>query len=239
MRWIHALLLLALVLGCGSRAPRGLWSDPSLDASNMKEGVVIGGVVDLTAERDVYEMQQDAQLLESALRENRPSLAISTWAEARSVVEPDSLDTILAEYRLTGRLSARQLATLAPLASAGRYLALSRIDLDQTLWDYARRIREMSDRTVVDLDPESRRTISLILDLYDLQKNQLVYTIPINRTGIEHGSVYTVEGVDSVPTETEVRNAMEDLQSGSDRPEPADRSRMLKGMFKEATKHLP
>jgi len=239
MRRIHVLLLLVLVVACGSRAPRGLWTDPSLDASTLKEGVVIGGVVDLTAERDVYDMQQDADLLEEALRENRPTLTVATWAEARSLVEPDSLDMILAAYRLTGRLNARQLATLAPLAAGGRYVALARIDLDQTLWDYSRRIREMSDRTVVDLDPESRRTIALLLDLYDLERNLLVYTLPIQRTGIEHGSVYTVEGVESIPTESEIRNAMEDLDRGSDRPEPADRAGMLAGMFREATKHLP
>ena len=239
MRRIHVLLLLVLVVACGSRAPRGLWTDPSLDASTLKEGVVIGGVVDLTAERDVYDMQQDADLLEEALRENRPTLTVASWAEARSLVEPDSLDMILDAYRLTGRLTARQLATLAPLAAGGRYVALARIDLDQTLWDYSRRIREMSDRTVVDLDPESRRTIALLLDLYDLERNLLVYTLPIQRTGIEHGSVYTVEGVESVPTESEIRNAMEDLDSGSDRPEPADRAGMLAGMFREATKHLP
>lgn len=239
MRRVHVLIVVLLVVACGSRAPRGLWTDPSLDASTLKQGVVIGGVVDLTTERDVYEMQQDADLLETALRENRPTLEVSTWAEARSLVEPDSLDAILAAYRLTGRLSARQLTGLAPLAERGRYVALARIDLDQTLWDYSRRIREMSDRTVVDLDPESRRTIALLLDLYDLERNLLVYTIPIQRTGIEHGSVYTVEGVENIPTETEIRNAIEDLESSSDRPEPADREDLLAGMFKEATKHLP
>jgi hypothetical protein len=239
MRWIRVLLLCLLVASCGSRAPRGLWADPSLDSSSLAEGVVIGGVTDLTAERDVYDMQQDSRILEEALVAGRPSVPVTEWAQARSVIGPDTLDGILAAYRLTGRLGAGQLASLSPLASEGRYLVLSRIDLDQTLYEYTRRVREMSDRTLVDLDPESRRKISLIVDLYDLQSMRLVYTIPLERTGIEHGSVYTVEGVESVPTESEVRNAIQDLAESNDRPEPADRGGLLASMFKEAVKHLP
>lgn len=239
MRWIRVLLLCFLVASCGSRAPRGLWTDPSLDSSSLAEGVIVGGVTDLTAERDVYDMQQDSRILQDELEAGRPSVPVTPWAQARSVVEPDTLDAVLADYRLTGRLGAGQMATLSALASQGRYLILSRIDLDQTLYEYTRRVREMSDRTVVDLDPESRRKISLIVDLYDLQTMRLVYTIPLERTGIEHGSVYTVEGVESVPTESEVRNAIEDLAERSDRPEPADRGGLLASMFKEAVRYLP
>jgi len=216
-----------------------MWADPSLDSRSLAEGIVIGGVTDLTTERDVYDMQQDAALLEAQLRKARPSVPVTAWAEARSMVEPDSLDAILASYRLSGRLTAMQMAQLAPLATRGRYLALARIDLDQTLNDYIRRVREMSDRTVVELDPESRRKISLILDLYDLRTNRLAYTMPMERTAIEHGSVYTVEGVESVPTETEIRNAIDDLESGSDRPEPADRGELLSSIFREVVKYLP
>ena len=239
MRSMTLVLLCLIAAGCGRSAPRGVWTDASLDENSLREGVVIGGVVDLTLERDVYDMQQDARLLEEALRHNRPSLAIEPWAGARSLVEPDTLDAILSSYRLTGRLTAQELAGLDPLSARGRYVALARIDLDHTVVDYTRRVREMSDRTVVDLDPESRRTISLIMDLFDLATKRLVFTIPISRTAIEQGSVHTVEGIESVPTESEVRNAIEDLASGSDRPDPADRGNMLTSMFREATKYLP
>jgi hypothetical protein len=239
MSSIQVVLLCLLLAACGSRPPRGLWTDPTLDANSLGEGIAIGGVVDLTDERDVYAMQQDAKLLESALRENRPSLDVAPWAEARSLVEPDTLDAILASFRLSGRLTGHHLEALAPVATQSRYLMFARIDLDHTVWEYTRRIREMSDRTVVDLDPESRRTISLLLDVYDLQTRSLVYTIPVSRTGVEHGSLHTVESIESVPTETEIRNAIEDLQSSNARPDPADRERLLAAMFKEATKYLP
>jgi hypothetical protein len=239
MRWIRIALLCLLVAACASRAPRGLWTDPSLDSGSLAEGVVIGGVVDLTSERDVYDIQQDSGLLEQELRQARPDLPVAAWAEARALLELDTLDAVLEFYRRTGRLGAQQMQTLQPVAAKGRYLALARIDLDQTLYEYTRRVREMQDRTVVDIDPESRRKIALIVDLYDLQTKRLVYTIPVERTGIEHGAIYTVEGLESVPTETEVQNAMSDLQNSSDRPPPADRELLLKPIFREAVKHLP
>ena len=92
---------------------------------------------------------------------------------------------------------------------------------------------------VVDLEPESRRNISLLFDLYDLGLSRLAYTIPLERTGVEHGSTYTVEGINAVPTETEVRNAIEELHRASDRPDPADRGNLVGAMLREAVKHLP
>jgi hypothetical protein len=236
-RW---LLLGCLVLAaCTKSAPRGTWTDPALDPQELAEGVVIGGVVDLTADRDLFEIQRDSELLAEAFAELRPALPVVPWAEARTIIEVDSLDAVLESYRRTGRLSARQLETLAPLQSGGRFLALVRIDLDTTLWEYTRRVRESGDRTVVDLDPESRRQIGLLFDIYDLEAARLAHTAPLQRTGIEHGSIYTVDGVDNVPTEDEVRQAIEYLDSGSNRPEQADRAGLLSGMFRDAVKYLP
>ena len=42
------LLICVLLISCGDRAPRGMWSDPTLESSTLTEGVVIGGVVDPT-----------------------------------------------------------------------------------------------------------------------------------------------------------------------------------------------
>jgi len=216
-----------------------MWSDPSLESSTLTEGVVIGGVVDLTAERDLFELRTDSELLERMFVQERPELEVVSWSNARTAIEADSLDAVLSAYRLTGRLSARQMQLLAPLTTKGRYLALARIDLDQTRWDYTRRVRETGDRTVVDIDPESRREIALLFDLYDLEVNRLAFTVPVRRTGIEHGSLYIVEGMDAVPTEAEIRDAIHDLDASGDRPRPADRANLLEAMFKEAVKFLP
>jgi len=239
MLWRSMLLLCVLAASCGDRAPRGLWSDPALEPSALAQGVVIGGVVDLTSERDLFGMQKDAEILERMFAAERPSISITAWPDTRTAIETDSLDAVLAAYRLTGRLSARQMQAVAPLADRGRYLALVRIDLDQTRWDYTRRTRQSGDRTIVDVDPESRREMALLFDLYDLQLERLVFTVPVRRTGIEHGSVYSVEGMNAIPTEAEVQDAIEDLDSTSDRPEPADRSALLQGMFRDAVKYLP
>ena len=239
MRFCSFLLICVAVAACGGGAPRGLWSDPSLDGSSLSEGVIVGGVSDLSAQRDLFEQQQDAEILQMALETEHPGLPVSGWGEARSVLDPDSLDAILADYRLSGRLSATNLRRLAVIGSRARYLALARIDLDETTWDYPRRTRESSNRTVIDLEPESRRKISLLFDLYDLRSSRLAYTIPVERTGVEHGSTYTVEGINAVPTETEVRNAIEELRQASDRPDPADRGGLLKAMLREAVEYLP
>lgn len=239
MRPIPIFLLLLLISSCSGRAPSGLWADPSLDAQSLKEGIVIGGVVDFTAERDLFDQQRDARILEAVFADKRPTLARTPWSTARSLLDPDSLDAILESYRRTGRLSAKQLATLKPLTARGRYLALVRIDLDQTSWAYPRRVRESIDRTVVDLEPESRRTMSMLFDLYDLSTSRLAYTMPVERTGIEHGNTRTVEGIDNVPTEHEVREAMEDIDRSSERPEPAERGGLIKGALNECVSHLP
>lgn len=239
MLWRLLLLSCLLAVSCGDGAPRGLWSDPSLESSTLEEGVVIGGVVDLTAERDLFEMQKDAEILQGMFAAERPSLAVVSWAEARSAIDADSLDAVLSSYRLNGRLSGRQMQALSHLAGNGRYLALARIDLDQTQWDYTRRVRESGNRTVVDIDPESRREMAMIFDLYDLQTMRLAFTVPLRRTGIEHGSMYTVEGMDAVPTEAEIRDAIADLDSSSTRPEPAERNGLMEGMFRDAVKLLP
>ena len=239
MLWRCLFLSCLLAVSCGDRAPRGMWSDPSLESSTLKEGVVIGGLVDLTAELDLFEMQQDAKILEEMFTAERPSLVVVPWSEARSVIEADSLDGVLSAYRLSGRLSGSQLQVLSPLAGKGRYLALVRIDLDQTRWEYTRRVRESGTRTVVDIDPESRREMAMLFDLYDLETNRLAFTVPLRRTGIEHGSMYTVQGMDSVPTEVEVSNAIADLDASGDRPEPADRSTLIQGMCRDAVKLLP
>ena len=239
MRVRSILLLCLAVAACGSRAPNGLWSDPSLDGSSLSEGIIIGGVTDLTSERDLFAQQQDAELLQRALETEHPDLPVMGWGDARAALDPDSLDAVMSDYRLSGRLSATNLRLLAVMGDRARYLVLARIDLDKTTWDYPRRVRETTDRTVVDLEPESRRTLSLLFDVYDLESSRLVYTIPIERTGVEHGSTHTVEGINAVPTETEVRNAVEELHRASDRPEPADRDDLVKAMLREAVKHLP
>lgn len=239
MRWTRLLLLGALLAACSDRAPHGLWTDPTLTASTLAEGVVIGGVVDLTATRDLFEQQRDAEVLEAVLLSERPSLPRAGWAAARSTLDPDTLDAILESYRRTGRLSAPQLGALQPLLGQGRYLALARIDLDRTLWEYMRQSRETTDRSVVDLEPESRRTIALLLDLYDLRTGRLAFTIPVERTGVEHGVTYTVEGIDAVPTEGEIRSAIEELDRSSDRPAPVDRAALISSTLREAVKHLP
>jgi len=239
MRICSILLICLCMASCSHRTPGGLWSDPELDATKLSAGIIVGGVVDLTAELDLFDQQQDAELLHTALESERPGLAVGGWGDARAALDPDSLDAILADYRLSGRLSASHLRQLAVLADQARYIALARIDLDQTTWDYPRRVRETTDRTVVDLEPESRRRISLLFDLYDLGLSRLAYTIPLERTGVEHGSTYTVEGINAVPTETEVRNAIEELHRASDRPDPADRSNLVGAMLREAVKHLP
>jgi len=239
MRICSILLICLSVAACSSRAPGGLWSAPELDAEKLSEGIVIGGVVDLTAELDLFEQQQDAELLGTALDTELPGLTVVGWGDARSTLDPDSLDTILADYRLSGRLTANHLRQLAVLGDQARYIALVRIDLDQTTWEYPRRVRETTDRTVVDIDPESRRKISLLFDLYDLELARLAYTIPLERTGIEHGSTSTVEGINAVPTETEIRNAVEELHQASHRPDPADRDGLVEAMLRDAVKHLP
>lgn len=237
---MRRILLICLVLaGCGNQAPNGLWTDPSFEARQLAAGITVAGVVDLTAERDPFAMQQDAEILESVLREQRPSVPVVPWGQARATLTPDSLDAILAAYRLTGRLSATQLRSLWPLTATGRFVALARIDLDQTSFDYPRRLRESGDRTVVDVEPESRRKISLLFDLYDVRMSRLVYTVPVERTGIEHGSTFTVEGVDATPTEQEIRDAVADLDRSSDRPEPARRDDLLRGILRDAVRHLP
>lgn len=239
MRTCSILLIILGLAACSGKAPSGLWSDPELDGDRLAEGIIIGGVVDLTSVLDLFGQQQDAELLGAAFDRERPDLSVRGWADARSVLDPDSLDTILAKYRHTGRLSASHLRQLAVLGDQARYIALARIDLDQTTWDYPRRVRETTDRTVVDLEPESRRKISLLFDLYDLELSRLAYTMPIERTGVEHGATYTVEGVDAVPTETEVRNAIEELHRASNRPDPAERGVLVQSMLREAVKHLP
>jgi hypothetical protein len=237
---MRRIVLLCLVLaGCSGRSPHGLWTDPSLDSDRLAEGVIVGGIVDLTLERDVYAVQRDADLLEEVLLQERPQLVVVPWGEVRATLGPDSLDTILSAYRLTGRLSAAQLRSLWPLTGHGRYLALARIDLDQTSHEYRRQVRETTGRTVVDLEPESRRKISLLFDLYDVQQSKLVYTLPVERTGIEHGATFTVEGMDAVPTETEIRDAVYELERSGDRPEPANRKDLLRGILREAIRHLP
>jgi hypothetical protein len=239
MRVCLILLICLSVAACSSKAPGGLWSEPELDAARLSEGIIIGGVVDLTAELDLFDQQQDAELLHTALDTERPGLAVGGWGDARSTLDPDSLDATLADYRLSGRLSATHLRQLAVLTDQARYIALARIDLDQTTWDYPRRVRETGDRTVVDLEPESRRKISLVFDLYDLKLARLAYTIPLERTGVEHGSTHTVEGINAVPTETEVRDAVEELHRTSDRTEPADRDGLVRAMLRKAVKYLP
>lgn len=233
------LLLAVLLAGCASRAPHGLWTDPSLDPSALREGIVIGGIVDLTATRDVFEMQHDAELLAEVFASERPELRVTPWGEARATLDVDTLDAVLESYRRTGRISAVQLRALEPFTVHGRYVALARIDLDQTVRDYPRRVRESGDRTVVDIEPESRRKLALLFDLYDLELGVLAYTIPVERMAIEHGSTFTVEGIDAVPTEEEIRDAVRDLDESGDRPAPADRAPLLRGVLREAVKPLP
>lgn len=239
MRKVTFLILCVMVAACSSRAPRGQWSDPTLKSSTLQEGVVVGGLVDLTAHLDLFAAQRDAELLQSVITQEHPGVPLVEWSEARATLDPDTLDQVLASYRSNGRLSSPQLTTLAPLAARGRYLALARIDLDHTEWRYPRRSRETIDRTVVDIEPESQRKISLLFDLYDLKLGRLAYTIPMERTGIEHGVTTTIEGIDGVPTEEEIRTAVEDIDSSSSRPVPADREILLRSILREAVKYLP
>ena len=111
------LLLCLLAVSCGDVAPRGLWSDPSLEPSTLEEGVVIGGVVDLTAERDLFQMQKDAEILQAAFR-GGATLAWRwfPWAEARSAIDADPSTRSSVSYRLNGRLSGRQMQALSHLA---------------------------------------------------------------------------------------------------------------------------
>ena len=175
MRICSILLIFLGLAACSGKAPSGMWSDPALNGDRLAEGIIIGGVVDLTRALDLFEQQQDAELLGAAFDRERPDLSIRSWADARSVLDPDSLDTILAEYRLSGRLSASHLRQLAVLSDRARYIALARIDLDQTTTVYFGDIAEADvDFEIIELSDTEK---ALSITTGDLGEDTRVYIV--------------------------------------------------------------
>lgn len=237
---IGILLLCGLFAGCGGGAGKAVYHDPSFTVSSLDEGLlVVLGAVSL-ADEDTNDLRESrTREFEELAREQLSCLSPMSRGEAWILADVDATRALLDDYRNTGRLTAEHFQTLSPLATRARYALLARFDLDRVTYDYRREQRDEGDRVVINLEPESRREMGALFDVFDLQLGRLVWSMTAQRVDIERGRLHEVESLDSIPTQAEFYEAVREVTAGDRRADDPDPVRARKELFRKALRSLP
>lgn len=197
---VTALCTAALLAGCAGRVET-LHETPEFDRAELAAGgLAVGGVVlasrlatapgadvpdgvpaaDVLAQADAW-----SGALYGALLEADTGGTLWPWPAVRDACPDSSLARVLASFAHGGLPHPEDLMPLAADLPQVRYLALVRIDGDETALREGpeaavqqQRVRDGRDPhgTTRDRDLTTRRTVTVTLDIYDLARGRSVWT---------------------------------------------------------------
>ena len=229
----------ALLAGCGSTSSNA-YVDPSLDEQALASGAIaVLGVTSLPGPDDLDTRIVYREALSGGMAQTRPDLDWVEGSETWIALGDDEAAEILDAYRSTARLTPAQIERLGVLRDRARYVMMARIDLDLERLDTDHRVRESLDRIVVDVDPRSRREMSVTFDLFDLDARRLVFSTLRNRVETETGRTFEVDPMVQPPDTADVDRAIREALPTVPLPEPPGRVVVLRRMIQNAAEQLP
>jgi hypothetical protein len=178
-----ALLLAAVVLGCGPKAGL-LEGEAHLGYGDLKHGG-LAPLAAVTSEGDEDLREPLLGYLEAALRE-RHDLRTMAGGEARKAIGAGDHDRLLERYERSGRFDGDDLALLDSLiGSQTRYVAAARVE-DESV-DQKEESQTDDDSGVTTTTRSAILRIRVAFSVYDLETRQRVWTGTV--TGSDHNSV--------------------------------------------------
>ncbi len=190
------LLLAALLLGGCATPVSGLRHDPSFDWPALaRGGIAVVGITSLLSPLAEGEESLYRDTLSRALRDHAPELRVVQPAAAGERLDEATRARLLDAFRRHADLERGQIATLADsLATTARYAVLARLESDSVHQQRSdseqeltapiagddKRHRPTGEVEVV-LELYARRSGSVALQVYDLERRQSVWSGAISQ----------------------------------------------------------
>ena len=244
------LLSILVFSGCAT-IPKinNLKQDKSFTPDEIVAGRLgVGGVVSIVNDLDDSARRQYSDILRKSLLSVRKEYVILPVEEVAKWIEKDHYQAILNDYKYTGELSLNLLKKLASSQTAFRYLLLIRIIENEIT-----KTREKSPRPEIppqwDLEGNpvvkeiaveltTSRRIRVSLDIYDLEKEILVWHGTINENKSKERTAYIEkkdEGIGRmfalIPVRTFLEVALE--------PSAPTTDKLLQKIFKAFAQYIP
>lgn len=223
----------------------GLYVDPSFTEMAIRQNNIgVAGVVSTVRRLSSREQNNCASYLYAALNEKYPGLTIMPAGDAVRALGSSRYQLMMRYYQENGVVPTEDLSALQQHISRMRYVAYARIQEDQVSHS---RDQEHESRGTDAIVFNTTLTLSIHLDVYDLQQKRVVWSGSVsnlwtqqNRYSVSSNRVYSHESLDREVVR-DLANVVETqtVNQQHEYPSPPSFSAGVKGIFSELLTRFP